>query len=151
MSTSANLPDCIDCPFVQNTGGNELAGYLHGSSVQNRAAVNLVRGELLFEEGDIITGIHCLSSGRVAIAKHDGDTERLIAVAGRGDVLGVPDILDGDQHRNCAQALDDASACFIPKADALAFFSKNPAILLRMMRDLCERIRQIEQRTEEYA
>jgi len=137
-------PDCPDCPLLDRAIEDRCPDHPDEPTL-GKTCVAFQQGERLFEEGAPIKGIHCLHIGQVALARKRDEEEMLIvAIATPGDVLGMPDILSEENHRNVALALQDTSACFISKEKALDLLKKNPAIMLRIMRKVCERLRSME-------
>lgn len=143
------LPDCVDCPLLDKTIDNGCPDHSHEPAMPGRTCMVFPQGAHLFEEGAPIKGIHCLHSGQVALAKKQSEEEMwIVAVATPGEVLGMPDILSEKTHRSGALALQDSSACFIPKEEALELFKKNPPIMLQIMRRIIDRIRWMEEHIE---
>ncbi len=101
-------------------------------------------GERLFEEGAPIEGLHCLQSGRVVLSRRQEKQICILAVAPAGDVLGMPDILREETYRSRAMTLQETVVCFIPREEALRLFRTNPAIMVRIMRKVCDRIVSME-------
>jgi CRP/FNR family transcriptional regulator len=139
-----NPMDCDDCPFLDRAVAARSPGEPAPIPGMRRLAYSA--GELVFREGDAIEGIHCIHTGLVGLVKNNG--ELVVAAVPSRDLLGVPDIVTGDRHQNGALALEDTSLCFIPKGEALRILRRQPAILVDVMRRLCDRIRAMERIAE---
>lgn len=86
----------------------------------NRKSYHFKRGELLFKEGEPVTGMYFIKSGLVKIhTKWGNDKELILRIAKTGDIAGHRG-LGGDLfYPVSATALEATDACFID----LAFFN----------------------------
>lgn len=65
-------------------------------------------GEVVFEQNDIDDGVYIVESGEVAIiGRTPGDSVRLLAMVGRGEVFGEFCLLDGGRRSAEARATED--------------------------------------------
>lgn len=141
--------ECANCPLLDETIENGCPADTPESGTSGKVCMEFPQGEPIFEEGAPIDGIHCLHAGQVALAKKCDEEEMwVVAMAMPGDVLGMPDILGEETHRNSAVAIQDSSTCFIPRTEALELLKRNPEIMLRILRQVCARIQSMEQRAE---
>jgi len=91
------------------------------------------KGETLFKEGDIVTGIYFLNSGKVKVhSKWDGYKELIIRFAGPGDIVGHRGIGRQLIYPITATALEPASACYI----SLDFFEASLKVNANYMYEL---------------
>ena len=114
-------------------------------SISDIVCMDLAAGDKVVEQGERIDGIYCIHSGSVALVKQRDDRRMIISVVKTGDLLGMPEMLSADTHPNGAVALEDTSACFIPKEIATELLKRNPVIMVRIMARVCERLRSMEQ------
>lgn len=102
---------------------------------------------VLFHEGERIDGVCCLCAGSAVLTKWGEDaTPHTISVAVPGDLLGCPDVMLGDFHRNSAIMLDAGRVAFLPREQILALIREDSALLVRLMGMLSRRIAEVEQR-----
>ncbi len=72
------------------------------------------KGELLFKEGELVTGIYYMLSGKVKVHKKWGEEKELIVrFAGPGDIVGHRGLGKENMYPITATALEPVSACFI--------------------------------------
>jgi CRP/FNR family transcriptional regulator len=92
------------------------------------------RGEPLYLEGDVATGVFCLYRGAVKVFRTARDgREQIIRLATAGDLIGYRGIFDGEAHSTCATALDEVVACFIPRAHFAIVCENNPQLAHTML------------------
>jgi CRP-like cAMP-binding protein len=109
-------------------------------------------GEVIFRKGDPGISMMSIVSGRVkvSVASPDGK-EAVLAVLGPGEVLGEMAIIEDKDRSADATALDACELLILQKRDFIPFLERNPAIAIRLLRMLCERLRrtsaQVEDRT----
>jgi CRP/FNR family transcriptional regulator, cyclic AMP receptor protein len=85
----------------------------------HRVNYKLKKGDLLFREGDPVTGIYFVYSGKVKVHKKWGeDKELIIRFAKDGDIVGHRGLGASSVYPISATALDAVVVCFID----LAFF-----------------------------
>ena len=109
-------------------------------------------GEVIFRKGDPGISMMSIIEGRVkiSVASSDGK-EAVLAVLGPGEVLGEMAILEDKNRSADATALDACELLVLQKRDFIPFLERNPAISIRLLRILCERLRRtsalVEDRT----
>jgi CRP-like cAMP-binding protein len=92
---------------------------LEGAFQIFRKTFDFKKGELLFKEGEPVTGIYYLVAGKAKVHKHwTDDKELIIRFAGAGDIVGHRGLGKENIYPVSATAIEPVSACFI----ALDFF-----------------------------
>jgi CRP-like cAMP-binding protein len=85
----------------------------------NRQNLRFKKGEVIFTEGDKVTGIYFVYSGKVKVHKKWGtEKELIIRFAQKGDIFGHRGLGHESYYPISATALEPVTACFID----LAFF-----------------------------
>ena len=95
----------------QNQGLNELKKIIADRKVK------LVRKkQIVYYEGDSITGIYLILSGRVkAIKLNEDGRELVIGMYGSEEYLGIQAMLSGDHYNETVEATEDTTICLLPK------------------------------------
>src|SRR4029078_9182041 len=77
---------------------------------------HLIRGDVLFHEGDIADSLHLVLRGRlaIAIANPIDHRETVVAFMEPGDLLGEMAMLDGGPRSAMARALEPSAVLTIP-------------------------------------
>ena len=109
-------------------------------------------GEVIFRKGDPGISMMSIIEGRVKISVASADgKEAVLAVLGPGQVLGEMAIIEDKDRSADATALDACELLILQKRDFIPFLERNPAISIRLLRMLCERLRRtsalVEDRT----
>ena len=102
-------------------------------------------GERLLQEGETIHGIFRLVRGQVLLMKRGSDGEEYpTGIAIEGDLLGMPEIMQGNFYEASAVADKEAVAVFIPKEEFMQMLRSDPALVFQTMKRVCQRISDLE-------
>jgi CRP-like cAMP-binding protein len=87
------------------------------------------RGQIIFYEGMMPTGIFCLSRGKIKISKRGIDgKEQIVRFVVNGGLLGIRALLGGRKYSASATTLEDSVVCFISKETFFKISDRNPQI-----------------------
>lgn len=81
-----------------------------------------------------------IQGGRVQVTKRVGETDRPIAVLGRGEFLGEMAILNNKPRSATATVLDDATCLVIDGHTLETMISSNTEIAIRLIKKLASRL-----------
>jgi CRP-like cAMP-binding protein len=108
------------------------------------SALDVARGAVLYTRGQACEGMHAVLSGRVKLAlPGPDDTEKVIALVGRGETFAEPAVLLDEPHMVCAEALVSTSLVFVEKPALLSCMSRDAAFAIRMAVALSRRLRRL--------
>jgi CRP-like cAMP-binding protein len=107
-------------------------------------AVQFGPGETIFSEGDAGADMFIIQSGRVEIVKSIGGSERRLAILEKGDFFGEMAMLEELPRNATARALEKVIALSVSAATFEQMLRENPEIVVRMMRMMSARLRQVE-------
>jgi CRP/FNR family transcriptional regulator, cyclic AMP receptor protein len=117
------------------------------SALQRIAAagheVHLVRGDVLFNEGDPPESLYLVLRGRIAIALANpiDRRESVVALMETNDLFGEMGMLDDGPRSAMARALEPTTVLAIPYGPVLELFDEQPKLLWNVTRLLAQRIR----------
>jgi len=95
------------------------------------------KGQRIFVEGSIPTGIYYLKSGKIKKYKADRDgKEQIIYICNSGELFGYPALLSEGSYSDSAAALEDSMVAFIPKEDFLQVLSQSPILSNKLLKNL---------------
>ena len=109
---------------------------------------NLVRGDVLFKEGDAPDALYIVLSGRIAIAidnKPLDSRESVVALMVEGNLFGDLALLDGGARSALARALEPSTVLRIPYSAVEPQLSSNPDLLWGITRVLARRLRAMDE------
>lgn len=106
-------------------------------------------GELLYRQGDPCHSLFILIEGQVKLLKMaSGGQERIIYIAGNGDLLGINFLAQDAVHTTTAICLSRAVICPVEKSLAVQVCKELPNVALRLAQVLADRISQLEDQLE---
>jgi len=99
-------------------------------------------GQSIFLKNDPGNGIYGVLSGEVEISTtSEAGKEVVVARLGQGEIFGEIATFDDKGRSANASAKKTSTVFFLSRSHFLAFATRNPQILLRMIEVLCERLR----------
>src|SRR5215212_6291572 len=118
---------------------DRLAGV--GSELQ------LVRGDVLFEEGDPPDALYLVIRGRIAIAIANpiDRRESVVALMEPGDLFGELGMLDDRPRSAMARALEPSGVLAVPYQPVLEMFDQQPRLLWNVTQMLAQRLRAMDE------
>ncbi len=107
----------------------------------------LVRGDILFDEGDPPDALYVVTSGRIAIAIANpiDRRESVVALMEPGDLFGDLGMLDDRPRSAMARALEPSGVLAVPFEPVLRMFDEHPQLLWNVTRMLAQRLRAMDE------
>jgi CRP-like cAMP-binding protein len=107
----------------------------------------LIRGDVLFREGDTAESLYLVISGRIAIviANPIDHRETVVALMDSGDLFGEMALLDDGPRSAMARALEPSTVFAIPFAPVIKAFRNDPTLLWGVTRLLAHRLRVMDE------
>ena len=107
----------------------------------------LVRGDVLFEEGDPPDALYVVTRGRIAIAIANpiDRRESVVALMEPGDLFGDLGMLDDRPRSAMARALEPSGVLTVPYRPVLEMFDQQPRLLWNVTRMLAQRLRAMDE------
>jgi len=108
---------------------------------------DLVRGDVLFEEGDPPDALYLVTRGRIAIAMSNpvDRRESMVALMETGDLFGDMGMLDDGPRSALARALEPSAVLHIPFGPVRQLFNEDPRLLWNVARVLATRLRVMDE------
>jgi CRP/FNR family cyclic AMP-dependent transcriptional regulator len=105
--------------------------------------LELVRGDVLFNEGDPPESLYLVLRGRIAIALANpiDRRESVVALMETDDLFGEMSMFDNGPRSAMARALEPSTVLAIPFDPILQMFDEHPKLLWNVTRLLAQRIR----------
>ncbi|MDY0097897.1 MAG: Crp/Fnr family transcriptional regulator [Bacteroidales bacterium] len=99
------------------------------------------RGEILYQEGNRISGFYCISRGIIKVYKTGFDgKEQIIRFAKPGDIIAYRSVLSNEPACTSAKVIEDCHVCFIPSEILISFIKSNPTFALELLKLTCHEL-----------
>jgi CRP-like cAMP-binding protein len=99
------------------------------------------RGDILYQEGNRISGFFCVNSGVIKVFKTGFDgKEQIIRFAKKGDIIAYRSVLSNELACTSAKVIEDCQVCFIPSEILTQFIMSNPAYSLELLKLACHEL-----------
>jgi CRP-like cAMP-binding protein len=103
-----------------------------------KTSYTIKKGTPIFEEGDLVNGIYCVTTGACKLSKlSPNGKDQIIKLVKAGELLGQRSMISDEPANLSAVALEDMEVCFIPKSEVLNMFDKNNQFSMNMMKTIC--------------
>lgn len=118
----------------------------------NRKSFHFKKGELLFKEGETMTGMYFIHNGLVKVHKHwNNDKELILRLAKGGDIVGHRGLGTDTIYPVSGTALEPTDVCYVD----LDFFNStlkvNPGFLYDLMMFFASELKESEKRMRNLA
>ena len=111
----------------------------------HRKTINVKKGTVLFNEGDVVTGIYFMYQGMVKVHKKWGsDKELILRLAGKGAIVGHRGLGKVNVYPITATALENSVVCFIDLAFFEATLKVNQDFSYKLMMFFAEELQESE-------
>jgi CRP/FNR family transcriptional regulator, polysaccharide utilization system transcription regulator len=99
------------------------------------------RGDILYQEGNRISGFYCINSGIIKVFKTGLDgKEQIIRFAKKGDIIAYRSVLSNELACTSAKVIEDCNVCFIPSEILISFIKTNPNFALELVKLACHEL-----------
>jgi len=100
------------------------------------------KGEVLFEEGDHINGVFCISDGICKVSKMSSNgRDQIIHLVHKGDILGERSLINDEVANLKATAINDMEVCFIPREEIIRDLARNSEFSMNVLKDLASSLK----------
>jgi len=99
------------------------------------------RGDILYHEGNRISGFFCVNSGIIKVFKTGFDgKEQIIRFAKPGDIIAYRSVLSNELACTSAKVIEDCQVCFIPSEILIQFIKTNSTFSLELLKLACHEL-----------
>lgn len=112
------------------------------SSVERKS---FKKGDPIFFEGDLSDRLIIINKGKIKVFKYTKEgKEQILYILSEGDFIGELSLIKKEQFEFNATALEDTKICTITKQHFDSIMKKHPAIMLKIMEKLHDRVLRLE-------
>lgn len=113
--------------------------------ISQSEVLNLVRGDVLFDEDEVADALYVIDNGRIAISNRSFDgRESMVALLERGDLFGEMSLFDDLGRSAQARALEPSDVLKVPYAPLRAAWEAQPESLWKVISILTGRLRAMD-------
>ena len=135
------VPLCGKCAFESGS----LFKYLMPDEVE---AINFEkdfrqykRGDILYQEGNRISGFFCINKGIIKVFKTGFDgKEQIIRFAKKGEIIAYRSVLSNELACTSAKVIEECDVCFIPSEILISFIKTNSVYALELLKLACHEL-----------
>jgi CRP-like cAMP-binding protein len=99
------------------------------------------RGDILYQEGNRISGFFCIHGGIIKVFKTGFDgKEQIIRFAKKGDIIAYRSVLSNELACTSAKVIEDCQVCFIPSEILISFIKTNPSYAIELLKLACHEL-----------
>ncbi|MDX9946956.1 MAG: Crp/Fnr family transcriptional regulator [Bacteroidales bacterium] len=99
------------------------------------------RGDVLYQEGNRISGFYCIHSGIIKVFKTGFDgKEQIIRFAKAGEIIAYRSVLSNEPACTSAKVIEDCQVCFIPSEILISLIKTNSAFSLELLKLACHEL-----------
>jgi CRP-like cAMP-binding protein len=99
------------------------------------------RGDILYQEGNRISGFFCINKGIIKVFKTGFDgKEQIIRFAKTGDIIAYRSVLSNELACTSAKVIEDCNVCFIPSEILIKFIKSNSSFALELLKLACHEL-----------
>lgn len=110
---------------------------------------DVIKGEVIFSDGEPSTGFYIVASGSVKIFKLSPDgKEKILHIFGKGQPFAEVAVFSGDPYPANALSLQKSHLLFLPKKEFIALIANKPDLALSMLAVMAARLRQFSVQIE---
>ena len=100
------------------------------------------KGEVIFDEGERINGVYCISDGVCKVSKMSSNgREQIIHLVNKGDVLGERSLISDEAANLKATAINDMEVCFIPREEIINDLKQNPDFSMSILKEMANSLK----------
>ncbi|MEG0796694.1 MAG: Crp/Fnr family transcriptional regulator [Odoribacter sp.] len=137
--TDSDLHDslCQICINSPHSMLSELDAHAKQKIIQSAICTSYKKGDIIYKEGDMPSGLHCLLTGKVKVYKDGiGGRQQIVRMAKPVGFIGYRAFFAEEIHIASAEALEDSIVCRIKTELMLNIVRTTPDLAMSIIRAL---------------
>lgn len=136
-----NLPFCEKCSLDNGSIFRHLTQDEYILLNYEKDYRNYKRGDILYQEGNRISGFFCINSGIIKVFKTGFDgKEQIIRFAKAGEIIAYRSVLSSEPACTTAKVIEECQVCFIPSEILISLIKTNPEFSLDLLKLACHEL-----------
>lgn len=137
--------NCKDCFVRSSTCFSDLSPLDIDMLVDKKISTIYKKGQTIFYEGMMPTGIYCLNKGKIKIARHGDDgKEQIVRFVLEGGLLGIRALMGGRKYSASATTLEESVVCYVDQKTFFKLSTRYPHISQCVMTLICSLLEEAE-------
>lgn len=137
MRHKSFLFNCISCAVRDDSDLADIPEDLVKELAASQTSNLYKKGQVVFYEGNRPFGLYCIHSGKVKLQKYTPEGKAMISrIAETGDLLGYRAFFTDESYSATAEALEDATICFLDKAVFFDVLKRDPNLSMKLLAKL---------------
>jgi CRP-like cAMP-binding protein len=138
---NVTIPLCEKCALENNSIFKNLTREEAQQLNYEKDFRQYKRGDILYNEGNRISGFYCINSGIIKVYKTGFDgKEQIIRFAKPGDIIAYRSVLSSEPACTTAEVIEDCHVCFIQSELLISLIKANSAFSLDLMKLTCHEL-----------
>lgn len=126
------LEQCLEGPFSFFRNLTEEEKML---LCRDSITLSFSKGDIIYHEGDIPYGLHCLAFGKVKVFKEGiGGREQIIRMIRPQGLIGFSSLIAGTHYSTSAVAIEESGVCRFDKNRIMNLLEDNKDLMMKSMR-----------------
>jgi CRP/FNR family cyclic AMP-dependent transcriptional regulator len=117
-------------------------------TIVKKYAKTFPKGERIFNEGDYGEEMFFINEGKVRIFKTVRDTDKSLAILGKGEFFGEMSVLDSKPRSASAETVEDSTLIVLDGKTFETILRGDPEVSMRLIRKLVKRLREADDQIE---
>lgn len=110
-----------------------------------KTSMKIKKGEVIFEEGDVLQGVYCVKDGICKLSKLSANgKDQIVKMVVKGDLLGQRSLISDESSNLQAVALNDMEVCFIPKKEIIKDLKNNTNFSLDILKSMAKDLKEAD-------
>jgi CRP/FNR family transcriptional regulator, polysaccharide utilization system transcription regulator len=136
-----NIPLCEKCAFQTGSIFRHLSQEEFVLLNYEKDYRHYKRGDILYQEGNRISGFYCINSGIIKVFKTGFDgKEQIIRFAKNGEIIAYRSVLSNELACTSAKVIEDCQVCFIPSEILISLIKTNSEFSLDLLKLACHEL-----------
>lgn len=103
------------------------------------------KGEIIFNEGDVLNGIYCIKDGICKLSKlSQNGKDQIVKIAVKGDLMGQRSLVTDERSNLQAVALKDMEVCFVPKREIVKDLENNTKFTFDLLKSMANDLKEAD-------
>jgi CRP-like cAMP-binding protein len=110
-----------------------------------KTSMKIKRGEIIFEEGDVLKGVYCVKEGMCKLSKLSSNgKDQIVKIVVKGDLLGQRSLVTDETANLQAMALSDMELCFVPKIEIVHDLLNNSKFAFDVLKEMAHDLKEAD-------